>query len=268
VAGTPGSIEAFGSSLVESGDPTLMNLGAQALFYDRQAQTKQAHAASQTEAEEKRAEKTWQQRRDVKHEDDLALIAARAKNGGEGKLTPTQRANNIEIDQARESLESLGMDKEEILRLTQKAANSGRSNPDYDQTLEHVLRTATQRKVGDDPEFARIYRTYYGPAPSFSDSAEPGQLPPGVSTEEPGLISQIGDFIFGSAAPPASAAPSAPAPVEQPAPQAQEIDGPVRPMPRTADGRVHKGRLQLGLTYKDKDGMLWHWDGQTMTEVG
>ncbi len=135
---------------------------------------------------------------------------AAAKRGAGGGATPAQQANNAEIDAARQTLDRMGLDKAEILRRTQKATNTGRANPDYDPSLERLLRTATQRKVGADPEFAVIHRRYLGPAPQFSDPAGRKALPPGVSAEEPGILDRVGDFLFGNGATPAPASGAVP----------------------------------------------------------
>lgn len=132
---------------------------------------------------------------------------AAAKRGPDGGATPAQQANNAEIDAARAILERKGLDKAEIARLTQKASFSGRPNHEYDETLDRVVRTATQRKTGNDPDFPRIYRTYLGPAPEFSESAGPKALPPGVSAERPGILDRVGDYLFGGDDTPALAKP-------------------------------------------------------------
>ena len=102
---------------------------------------------------------------------------AEAKRGPDGGVTPAQQANNAEIDQARETLATLALDKTAIKRLTQRFADTGRVNTEFEQLLDRVLRTATQRKVGDDPDFKRVYRQYYGAAPP------PIPTPPDVLTE-------------------------------------------------------------------------------------
>ena len=141
---------------------------------------------------------------------------AAAKRDPDGGVTLAQRSNNAEIDQARATLDRMGLDKAEILRRTQKATNTGRENPDYDPSLERLVRIATQRKVGDDLKFNLIHRRYLGPPPEFSDSAGPKALPPGVSAERPGVFDRIGDFFSGGD--------------DQPAPQpGTEQDTPVRP---------------------------------------
>ena len=130
---------------------------------------------------------------------------AAAKRGPDGGATAAQQANNAEIGAARQTLDRMGLDKAEILRRTQKATNTGRANPDYDPSLERLLRTATQRKVGVDPEFAVIHRRYLGPAPEFSDPAGMRPLPPGVSAEQPGILDRLGDYLFGDDDTPAPA---------------------------------------------------------------
>ena len=122
---------------------------------------------------------------------------AAAKRDPDGGVTLAQRSNNAEIDQARATLDRMGLDKAEILRRIQKATNTGRENPDYDPGLERLVRTATQRKVGSDPYFNLFHRRYLGPPPEFSESAGPRQLPPGVSAEQPGILDRIGDFFSG-----------------------------------------------------------------------
>ena len=122
---------------------------------------------------------------------------AKASRVGEGGVTPAQQANNAEIDAARLALNRMNLDRAEILRRTQKSTNTGRENPDYDPSLERLVRTATQRKVGNDPKFNLYHRRYLGPAPEFSESAGPKALPPGVSAEQPGVLDRLGEFFSG-----------------------------------------------------------------------
>ncbi len=126
-----------------------------------------------------------------------ARLLAEAKRDPDGGVTPAQQANNAEIDQARATLDRLGLDKAEILRRTQKATNTGRENPDYDPGLERIVRAATQRKVGSDPYYNLFHRRYLGPPPEFSEPAGPKALPPGVSAEQPDVFDRIGDFFSG-----------------------------------------------------------------------
>ena len=126
-----------------------------------------------------------------------AKLLAEAKRDPDGGVTPAQAANNGEIDAARATLDRMGLDKAEILRRIQKATNTGRENPDYDPSLERLVRTATQRKVGKDLKFNLVHRRYLGPPPEFSDPAGPKALPPGVSAEQPDVFDRIGDFFSG-----------------------------------------------------------------------
>ena len=122
-----------------------------------------------------------------------------------GGVTPAQQANNAEIDQARATLDRMGLDKAEIMRRTQKATNTGRENADYDPGLERIVRAATQRKVGSDPYFNLFHRRYLGPPPEFTDPAGPKALPSGVSAEQPDVFDRIGDFFSGDDDTPAPA---------------------------------------------------------------
>lgn len=130
--------------------------------------------------------------------------AAAAK--GSGGLTQTQLAHNAEIAQARATLERRGYDRAEITRLTQKALNTGRDNPEYEEGLDRIVRMATDRMVGDDPDYRLFHNRYLGPAPEFSDPAGMRQLPPGVSTEQPGIFQRGYNALFGSDSQPASQA--------------------------------------------------------------
>ena len=130
---------------------------------------------------------------------------AAAKRGPDGGATPAQQANNAEIDAARMALNRMNLDRAEILRRTQKSTNTGRENPDYDPSLERLVRTATQRKVGNDPKFNLYHRRYLGPAPEFSDPAGPKALPPGVSAEQPGILDRLSEFFSGDGDTPAPA---------------------------------------------------------------
>jgi hypothetical protein len=113
-------------------------------------------------------------------------IASLPKSPG-GDLTPAQRANNVEIAAARKAILSnpkyRNLDAEKIARFTTETRSSGLDNPDYDANLATLLRRALQRKVGDDPEFERLYRQWYG--------AVPPDVPPlaglGVPGQEGGL---------------------------------------------------------------------------------
>ncbi len=192
-------------------------------------------------------------------------------------LTLSQRANNAEIDAARAILERKGLDKAEIARLTQKASFSGRPNHEYDETLDRVVRTATQRKTGDDSDFPRIYRAYLGPAPEFSESAGPKALPPGVSAEKPGLFQRSYDALFGgddSAGLPTPAGGTAVSRPTTPRPgfpyrgRPSGSTGQPSDPPRMANGGIDRNRLVPGKVYRHPvDGKTYRWNGQEFVAV-
>lgn len=68
-----------------------------------------------------------------------------------GGPTNAQKAKNVEIDLARQTIE--GMTQEEIKRRTQQFTNTGRENSEYDSQLAGRMKRAYQRKVGDDQWF-------------------------------------------------------------------------------------------------------------------
>lgn len=84
---------------------------------------------------------------------------------GAGQTTPTQQANNAEIDAARTLLKNRGMKREDILAATQEMTATGRDNPEFDPQLTSIVGKATQRKIGDDPEFEQFYSGINTPAP-------------------------------------------------------------------------------------------------------
>jgi hypothetical protein len=66
-------------------------------------------------------------------------------------LTAAQDRSNAEIDAAREAV--AGMSRQDIMRKTAKATNTGRENPDYDPGLARQAGLANRRKIGDDDVF-------------------------------------------------------------------------------------------------------------------
>lgn len=90
---------------------------------------------------------------EVKHQSK----ASRAHN-----LTPTQQANNTEIDAARQAIANLS--REDIIKRTQQFTATGRENPDYDPYLASMIKKATRRKVGNDPDFESVYQNFFGDA--------------------------------------------------------------------------------------------------------
>lgn len=112
---------------------------------------------------------------------DLQRIKNEAGGGG---LTAAQQANNAEIDEARRAI--TGLSRDEILRRTQEATATGRSNESYDPYLEALVRKATQRKVGDDPNFETVSQSVYGgePPPESGGSGGKVMVPMGDGAAE------------------------------------------------------------------------------------
>ena len=133
---------------------------------------------------------------------------AKAKRGSGGRITLAQQRDNIEIDAARRELEASGLSREEILRRSQKATDTGRKNPDYDPFIGRLVGAATQRKIGDDPEFEQFYSRVYGTGPGALDEEFSQVLQgttfgaqPSAPASSPGAAGTI-------SAPPPSAAPA------------------------------------------------------------
>jgi hypothetical protein len=109
---------------------------------------------------------------------DRALNAGGVEAGNDaGGLSLAQERANYEVDAARQILESQNLSRAEIARRTAKATSTGRENPDYDPTLDDLVRQAARRKTGDDPEFNRVYRRLYGePPPPIPEPEGQGNL--------------------------------------------------------------------------------------------
>ncbi len=159
-----------------------------------------------------------------------------------GGLSLPQQANNAEIDQARATLDRMRLDKAEILRRTQKATNTGRANPNYDPSIERIVRLATQRKTGDDRDYRRYFGTYLGGV-ELSDPAGMRPLPPGVSAEEPNIFERGLSLLgFGGDTSPAGAKPFVPGAVKpfvprrRPLPAGTGNEGPITPRPGSNAG--------------------------------
>ena len=88
------------------------------------------------------------------------IVSPRSAGGGQ-QITQAQQANNAEIDAARQAI--LGLTRDEIIRRTQPQTATGRENPDYDPYLASTVKRALDRKVGDDPDFARITGQFHNP---------------------------------------------------------------------------------------------------------
>lgn len=190
-------------------------------------------------------------------------LTGRFKGQGGGKLTTAQKRENAEVDQARKSLDQEGLSHEDVMRIAKSQRDTGRNNPEYSPFINSRVRQATRRKYGDDPEYAVTYGRYLTPSPEFSQPAGMRPLPAGVSAEEPGILDRgLRFFGFGDDASAPSGAGAA-----EPGAAPTGIASPVRPLPLTADGRVHEGRLVVGQVYETKDLTLWRWNGQGFTEV-
>ena len=155
-----------------------------------------------------------------------------------GGITLSQQSSNAEIDQARATLDRKGLDKAEIYRRTQKATNTGRTNTEYDEGLDRIVRMATQRKTGADPEYRNYYETYLGGF-EFSEPAGHRELPP--APEPASLLQQTRDFLFGAGNAAGQPPPGGNGPTLPPAPQQQRgryrrrgRRGPPGQAPRTA----------------------------------
>lgn len=72
----------------------------------------------------------------------------------DGGITASQRANNLEIDKAREFINGLSAD--EVKRRTAKHTETGRANDDFDPLLSKRVTLANQRKVGEDAWFDKL----------------------------------------------------------------------------------------------------------------
>ena len=149
-----------------------------------------------------------------------------------GAPTPAQRANNVEIQTARARILEMQRDlqpgetlRDAILRRTQKATNTGRENPDYDPFVERDFRIATQRRVGNDPDYEDFL--------SLLDATRPAPqaaTPEPVAEEGPGFFGRF--FGGGAAEQPAAMQPGADVPVnpDGPFPQRRTTLRPTAPV--------------------------------------
>lgn len=79
--------------------------------------------------------------------------SARSRSSAGGLTVPQQRADS-EIDAARQALS--GMSRDEVLRKTQAATATGRTNPEYDPQLASRWKLANRKKYGEDPGFDQL----------------------------------------------------------------------------------------------------------------
>lgn len=90
---------------------------------------------------------------------EAALVMAKSR-GAKSILShalsiPQQRTND-EIDVARAALD--GMTRDEVMRKTQSATATGRTNPEYDPQLAGQWKLANRRKYGEDSQFDAFAR--------------------------------------------------------------------------------------------------------------
>ncbi len=85
-----------------------------------------------------------------------SVVVHQNDGGGRGgpRLTTPQQRVNEEINAARQAL--AGMSRDDVLRKTQQATATGRTNPEYDQQLASQWKLANRRKYGDDSQFEQF----------------------------------------------------------------------------------------------------------------
>ena len=71
---------------------------------------------------------------------------------------------NRQIDQARRTLEALGLTREELQQRTQRIGDGGHVNPNFDPELASLAQWAVQRMAGPDPDFIAFSTKYFSPA--------------------------------------------------------------------------------------------------------
>ncbi len=69
---------------------------------------------------------------------------------------------NSQIDQARRTLEALGLTREELQQRTEQIGIGGHVNPNYDPDLASMAQLAALRMSGDDPGRKAFYWRYLG----------------------------------------------------------------------------------------------------------
>lgn len=85
-------------------------------------------------------------------------------------VTASQEATNNEIDAARRRLGKIS--RSDVIRKSQQYdPNTGAENPAFDPFVSRLVKKATERKIGDDPEFEKIYSRFYGSDESQSDNS-------------------------------------------------------------------------------------------------
>lgn len=170
-----------------------------------------------------------------------------------GSVTSAQQANNVEVASARERLRAYAEHRQPgeslrdvIRRLSERKSDTGRDNPHFDPFASRDFRTATQRMVGDDPEFDTFMQYLDSTAPTLPASVEPQATNTG-----PGFLGRL----FGGKDEPA--ATTGPRPQRGASGSYEVAPAPAMGGPAsTAASRVppaYKARLDRGETLSEKE---------------
>lgn len=129
----------------------LMRMGKETIFEDYQ---------KQLDAKKTSASKKSDQEFELKKIREKGYQLRKNKSVLNRSLTKSQLSNNQEIDASRKAISKLT--REEVLSKTQQYTNTGRENPDFDPYLSGLVKKATNRKVGSDPDFNLVFNRYMG----------------------------------------------------------------------------------------------------------
>ena len=135
----------------------------------------------------------------LSEDEEAQKIRIAAAGKSPGGVTPAQSANNAEIDAARARLLALRLElqpgetlRELIISQTQRADDTGLGNPDFDLLTLRDLRTASQRKIGDDPGFGEFFDQL-----DIAPPLPPPELAPPPEPAGPGFLSRTFESLFG-----------------------------------------------------------------------
>ncbi len=80
------------------------------------------------------------------------------------KLTAAQARSNQEIDVARKALADMNLDNAAVASASREFMDEYKveRNPNFNPRLAKLVRDATRRKIGADPDFEKLYRRYSG----------------------------------------------------------------------------------------------------------
>jgi len=171
-------------------------------------------------------------------------------------VSAAQQAANIEIRAARERLRNLAstldpgaVPRDEIRDRSQKATNTGRQNTQYDPFIERDYRIATQRMVGDDPDFEAFL--------GMLDTGRPGQAPESAQTVEAAPQPETPNWFERNLA----------GRMRGPSPEALERMR-AGATPVAQDGTLDVGSLEVNRLYmRPSDGRMYRWDGENFVEA-